>query len=113
MSKMKQPELRKDYIQEKYVIIAPKRGKRPHDVINPKEHHKQMVSSCIFCPANLKDVPSLYKKGEGDDWDINVIKNKYPAVSLDNEKAYGQQEVVIETADHTLELEDLSVDHIA
>ena len=24
-------ELRKDYIQEKYVIIAPRRKKRPHD----------------------------------------------------------------------------------
>lgn len=113
MSKMKQPELRKDYIQEKYVIIAPKRGKRPHDVIKPKDHHKQMVSSCIFCPPNLKDVHSLYKKGEGEDWAINIIANKYPAVSLDNEKAYGQQEVVIETPDHTLELEDLSVDQIA
>ncbi|MFA6604814.1 MAG: DUF4931 domain-containing protein [Patescibacteria group bacterium] len=110
---MKQPELRKDYIQEKYVIIAPKRGKRPHDVIKVKEHHKQMVSSCIFCPSNLKDVHSLYKKGSGLDWSINIIANKYPAVSLDNEKAYGRQEVVIETGDHTLELEDLPTEHIA
>ncbi|MBT7228802.1 DUF4931 domain-containing protein, partial [Candidatus Parcubacteria bacterium] len=38
--------------------------------------------------------------------------NKYPAVSLDNDKAYGQQEVVVETSDHTLELEDLSTEHI-
>ncbi len=113
MSKMKKPELRKDYIQEKYVIIAPKRGKRPHDVIKPTDHHKQMVSSCIFCPNNIKEVRSLYKKGEGENWAINVIANKYPAVSLDNDKAYGTQEVVIETADHTLELEDLSIEQIA
>jgi len=113
MSNMKQPELRKDYIQEKYVIIAPKRGKRPHDTVKTSSHQKQMVHSCIFCPTNLKDVHSLYKKGEGLDWSINVIANKYPAVSLDNEKAYGKQEVVIETGDHTLELEDLPTEHIA
>ncbi|MBT4516325.1 MAG: galactose-1-phosphate uridylyltransferase [Candidatus Komeilibacteria bacterium] len=114
MSTMKQPELRKDYIQDKYVIIAPKRGKRPHDTIKPGEKHKkQMVTSCIFCPNNLKDVPSLYKKGDADNWDINIIANKYPAVSLDNDKAYGKQEVVIETGDHTEELEDLSTEHIA
>ena len=34
-------EIRKDYIQEKYVIIAPKRGKRPHDTIIPKEYQKK------------------------------------------------------------------------
>ena len=111
---MKQPELRKDYIQEKYVIIAPKRGKRPHDTIKAGEgHKKQMVTSCIFCPNNLQDVPSLYKKGDPKNWDMNIIANKYPAVSLDNDKAYGKQEVVIETGDHTEELEDLSIDHIA
>ena len=111
---MKKPEIRKDYIQEKYVIIAPKRGKRPHDIISPKEYQKKkLVPSCIFCPDNLKDVKALYKQGEGLNWDIKVIANKYPAVSLDNENAYGQQEVVIETSDHTIELEDLSVEHIA
>jgi len=107
------PEIRKDYIQEKYVIIAPKRGKRPHDTIKPKEHHKRLVSSCIFCPHNLMKIHSLYLKGAKKDWQINVIANKYPAVSLDNPKAYGQQEVVIETPDHTEELENLSTDHIA
>lgn len=111
---MKKPEIRKDYIQEKYVIIAPKRGKRPHDTVKPKDaFKKKMVPSCIFCPDNLKDVPSLYQKGDKNDWQIKVIANKYPAVSKDNKNAYGQQDVVIETPDHTLELEDLSVDHIA
>lgn len=109
---MKKPEIRKDYIQEKYVIIAPKRGKRPHDTVRPQQAQKKMVTSCIFCPNNLHGVPSLYKKGKDDDWDINIIANKYPAVSLDNDKAYGQQEVVVETSDHTLELEDLSTEHI-
>lgn len=110
---MTKPEIRKDYIQEKYVIIAPKRGKRPHDTVRPGEHKKKLEASCIFCPSNLKDVKSLYRKGGKEDWAINIIKNIYPAVSTDNPKAYGHQEVVIETSDHTLELEDLSVSQIA
>jgi len=110
---IKKPEIRKDYIQEKYVIIAPKRAQRPHDVPKAQDSpRKQLEPACIFCPENLKDVPSLYQQGKGDDWKIKVIANKYPAVSLDNPKAYGEQDVVIETPDHTLELEDLSVDHI-
>lgn len=107
------PEIRKDYIQEKYVIIAPKRGKRPHDTIVPERHKKKLSDSCIFCPYNINDTHSLYLKGTKKSWDINVIANKYPAVSLDNPKAYGQQEVVIETPDHTKELENLSAEHIA
>ena len=107
------PEIRKDYIQEKYVIIAPKRGKRPHDTITPKNYTKKLVSSCIFCPHNINKAHSLYLKGTKKKWDINIIANKYPAVSLDNPKAYGIQEVVIETPDHTKELEELSSEHIA
>ena len=105
-------EIRKDYIQEKYVIIAPKRGKRPHDTIKPKKYHKPL-STCVFCPESLKDTKSLYQQGVGNSWNIKVISNKFPAVSLDNPKAYGQQEVVVETSDHTKELEDLSVAHIS
>jgi UDPglucose--hexose-1-phosphate uridylyltransferase len=109
---LKTSELRKDYIQEKYVIIAPRRGKRPHDTVKPREVHKKMVTSCIFCPENIKSVSSLYQYGDKQDWKIKIIKNKYPAVTLQNKKAYGQQEVVIETPDHVDEIEDLPVNHI-
>ena len=109
---MPKSEIRKDYIQEKYVIIAPKRGKRPHDTIKPQKHRKPM-DACVFCPESLKGTPSLYRQGNKNDWTINVIANKYPSVSLDNPKAYGQQEVVVETPDHTLELEDLPEAQIA
>ncbi len=106
-------EIRKDYIQEKFVIISPKRGKRPHDTITPKEYYKKKLDpSCIFCPQNINHVPSLYLKGKKNNWNIKVIANKFPAVSLDNKNAYGQQEVVIETPDHTKELEDLSINNI-
>lgn len=108
-------EIRKDYIQEKYVIIAPRRGSRPHDVVRPERASPRLSNSCVFDPE-AKDHPagvfeiSLPKQKK---WQIKVVSNKYPAVSLDNPKAYGVQEVVIETPDHLLELEDLPNGHIA
>ncbi len=114
MAKQVQSEIRKDYIQEKYVIIAPKRGKRPQESAKPRAAWPQTgYDDCFFCPQNLASVPSLYRLGSKTKWQINIIKNKYPAVSLNNPKAYGQQEVVIETPDHIKELEDLSVRQIS
>lgn len=107
-------ELRKDYIQDKYVIIAPRRKMRPHDVsLPPDQTSKQFDEGCHFCPSQIKKVKSLYHIGSAKNWRILVLANKYPAVSLGNPKAYGQQEVVIETPDHVRELEDLPVDHLA
>ncbi|MFH1564628.1 MAG: galactose-1-phosphate uridylyltransferase [bacterium] len=113
-------ELRKDYIQEKYVIIAPRRSNRPHDTDICKKDHRRSAS-CVFCPENLKKSDLVIKKYSFlkhnkfslTSWDIAVLKNKFPAVTLDNPKAYGIQEVIVETPNHALELEELSLEHIA
>lgn len=106
-------EIRKDYIEDKYVIIAPKRGARPHDFVHPHEGERVHPRDCRFCPTNLSGQHSILTVGDGKHWEVKVISNKFPAVSLDNPKAYGTQEVVIDTPDHRPELEDLSVEHIA
>ncbi|MFA6272733.1 MAG: galactose-1-phosphate uridylyltransferase [Patescibacteria group bacterium] len=105
-------EIRKDYIQDKYVIIAPRRGSRPHDF-------EQIVSKitrekkCVFCPENIeKDLIIRKYDGQGKNWSLLTLKNKFPAVTLDNPKAYGVQELVIETPDHATELEYLPESHI-
>jgi len=110
---MQKPEIRKDYIQDKYVIIAPKRGKRPHDVERPECVRPREKKTCPFCPERIDSEPSLLDIGGKRSWRIKVLKNKFPAVSLDNPKAYGQQEVIIETRDHLPEIDDLPVGHIA
>lgn len=110
------PELRKDYIQEKYVIIAPRRSKRPHDVVRPEAMKPKKSRSCVFDPNHAKHPNGIYQVNHADhgkNWQIKVVPNKYPAVSLKNTKAYGRQEVVIETPDHFQELEDLTEAHIA
>lgn len=107
-----QSEIRKDYIQEKYVIIAPMRGKRPHNIEVAKTADGR-EKTCVFCPAQVNKVKDIFTLGNKDKWRIKVIKNIFPAVSLDNPKAYGIQEVIIETSEHSKELDDLEESHIA
>ncbi len=106
------PEIRKDYIQEKYVIIAPLRKKRPHQIEKPQISEAQ-DQTCVFCPEQVNKVKDLLTIGPLKNWRIKVIKNIFPAVSLDNPNAYGTQEVVIETPEHVRELDDLPEKHIA
>lgn len=107
-------EIRKDYIQDKYVIIAPRRSRRPNDVTTrPDQSSKQFDEACQFCPTKLQGIKGLHHLGTAKNWRVKVLANKFPAVTLDNPRAYGQQEVVIETPDHTRELEDLPLEHIS
>lgn len=105
-------EVRKDYIQNKVVIIAPRRGKRPHDTIT--KHPKIAVDNtkCVFCPHNQKSVPSLCVNGSDKKWTLKIIKNLYPAVQIDNKNAYGVQDVIIETPKHNVELHELPLPQI-
>lgn len=112
MPKSVKSELRKDYIQDKYVIIAPRRSLRPHAEGDVNYDHTQAgvvvkPKDCVFCPARLDLKKATLVIGGKRDWQMVVLPNKFPAVALDNPKAYGVQEVVVETPDHRLELEDL------
>lgn len=107
MNTIEKSELRKDYIQEKYVIIAPHRSKRPHIGTTDDQ-------GCFFCRETVEPKKILSFRGTSKkNWDITVIPNIYPAVSLDNPTAYGQQEVVIEAPTHKTFFEDLSVSHVS
>lgn len=111
---MTKPEIRQDYIHDRVVIIAPGRQRRPHDFPpTTLVHHDQGPGTCIFCPPQLQDVKALLTIGRGSNWTVKVIKNIYPVVSVNNDKAYGYQEVVIDTPNHNTEFADLSVKHIA
>ncbi|MFA5022307.1 MAG: galactose-1-phosphate uridylyltransferase [Patescibacteria group bacterium] len=115
---MQKSEIRKDYIQEKYVIIAPHRGKRPHDIERMQKLQPAKKEECVFCPERIdkanKVLMTVKKtKEKAEPWAIKVINNKFPSVSTKNPKAYGQQEVVVETPHHIKEIEDLSTKRIA
>lgn len=110
MKKLKS-EIRKDYLLNNYVIITPSRSKRPRDI---KQNKKTITdnTNCPFCEKNLNKKNIVDKVLEKNKWKTVSIKNIFPAVTLNNSKAYGTQEVVIETPKHNTELASLSLSHI-
>ncbi|MBU0671330.1 MAG: galactose-1-phosphate uridylyltransferase [Patescibacteria group bacterium] len=109
-----EPDIRENYIHDRFVIIAPGRSKRPNQTIKPvsPKPTAEEIQKCVFCPHNIDKEPFVYKDGQGKKWDVKVIANKFPIVSKKFTEAYGKHEIVIETPNHGQELADLSVPHI-
>lgn len=101
-------EIRKHYFLNRYVIMAPARAKRPDAFASGLSHKTETATS-----PPIDHDPAIYqiKNPEGD-WEVKVIANKYPALSLDSPKAFGKQEIVVETPRHNVEFSELSVSHI-
>ena len=120
------PELRKDPITGRWVIIAAERAMRPSDFIR-----QPAVPSggrfCPFCPGNESKTPPevlAYRPGGGrpneSGWTLRVVPNKFPALRVEGDldrqgegvydrmNGVGAHEVVIETPDHMLTLSELS-----
>lgn len=104
---MKKSEIRKDYLFDKYVVIAPRRSKRPKQI---KETSVVITPFSPFTPDHIKKSKIIDSIGKGKD-QIVVLKNLFSAVALNNKKAYGTQEVIIETPDPSTRLPDLPVEH--
>ncbi len=123
------PELRIDPISGRKVIIAVDRAGRPSDFELTENNQPAGVSSCPFCAGHEQQTPSpLWEVlGEGGNWQVRVIPNLYPAVSLDcnhateenssqtssTQPAYGAHEVIIESPRHIQDITELSIDELA
>ncbi len=124
------PELRKDPITGRWVIISTDRQKRPNDfrlepaAILGREH-------CPFCPGHElmtpREVLAYRQNGSapnGPGWDIRVVPNKFPALHVegtldrqaegmfDRMNGIGAHEVIIETPDHDRHLAAMSAPEI-
>ncbi|MFA6475285.1 MAG: DUF4931 domain-containing protein [Patescibacteria group bacterium] len=108
-------QIRKDYIQEKYVLIAPGRILRPNQFNDSSGDECPLVrpEDSRFSPHNIVHETMLLVVGGKKHWRVCVIKNGFPAVSPDNDQAYGEQELVIETPDPNTHLEDLPTKQVA
>lgn len=107
---MDKTEIRKDYFRDSYVIIAPNRAKRPQKI---EKSEDSSADSCFFCPKNFVNKRIVYQDdNQNGEWEIVSFLNDYPAVSLDNDKSYGQAEVIIETNQHGLDIDDFSIEYI-
>lgn len=109
-------ELRHDPLHDMDVIIAPARAGRPFDPEHifdvPEQRAVTDVRHCPFCLLHVKQKDAREVVGKWPRWDMVVLRNKYPAVSEKNAKAYGVQEVIVETPHHRQQLEELPLSHI-
>ncbi|MBN1283264.1 MAG: galactose-1-phosphate uridylyltransferase [Proteobacteria bacterium] len=123
------PELRKDPIVSRWVIISTERSKRPINLFSAKERAMPEAenSFCPFDPGHETDTPhevlSYRTDGGGQgaaSWTLRVVPNKFPALMIEGElgrradgiydkmNGIGAHEVIIETPNHNEQLADLS-----
>ncbi len=112
------PELRKDPITGRWVIISTERRKRPDAF---RVEHLEPIDGmvCPFCEGQEEYTPrevlSYRRNGgaaNGPGWDVRVVPNKFPALQVEGEldrhgeglfdkmNGIGAHEVIIETPDH-------------
>lgn len=97
--------IRKNYFQDKQVVIAPRRNKRPHNQFGIK-------NICPFCAIYFSDKNILDALPRIKKWQVASIANLFPAFSKNNPRAYGFQEVIIDTPKHDQDFCDLSIRQI-
>jgi UDPglucose--hexose-1-phosphate uridylyltransferase len=124
------PEIRKDPIVGRWVIVATERGKRPSDFApqpaetpdpakNPfAEGNEHMTPPEIFAFRDPKSKPN------GPNWQVRVVPNKFPALRIEGDidkegqgiydkmNGIGAHEVIIETPNANLQLEQQPVEAI-
>jgi UDPglucose--hexose-1-phosphate uridylyltransferase len=123
------PELRKDPIVGRWVIIASDRGRRPFDL----EHGREIARTpgvCPFCPGHEAKTPPevlAHRPSDGPasradtpGWSLRVFPNKFPALMIEGDlersgeglydrmNGIGAHEVIVETPDHQKAFASLS-----
>jgi UDPglucose--hexose-1-phosphate uridylyltransferase len=112
------PELRKDPIHGRWVIISTERGRRPSDFVT--EERRAIGGFCPLCEGNEDRTPpeiiAFRNNGtppNSPGWTLRVVPNKFPALRIEGEmdregegmydkmNGVGAHEVVIETPRHS------------
>ncbi|NLO92390.1 MAG: galactose-1-phosphate uridylyltransferase [Elusimicrobia bacterium] len=121
------PELRKDPIMGRWVIVSTERNSRPSDYKFPADLGSDDTANCPFCPGNEHLTPPEIlayhppgRKPNTRDWWVRVIPNKYPALRIESEPnrkgegmydrmgGFGAHEVIIESPAHNVQWGDMS-----
>jgi len=120
------PELRKDPVIGRWVIISTERAKRPSD-FKLEPDPKSNVNECPFCEGREAMTPPEIRAYRNDGsirdapgWRIRVVPNKFPALRIeghldrrgegmfDTMTGIGAHEVIIETPQHFDDLAKLA-----
>jgi UDPglucose--hexose-1-phosphate uridylyltransferase len=123
------PELRKDPVVGRWVIMSTERSKRPTDFSKPREDKRG--GPCVFCASMERQTPpevlSYRDHGSAPNepgWRVRAVPNKFPALRIEGPlgrrgdglydlmNGIGAHEVVIETPDHDRGMADLELHQI-
>ena len=124
------PELRKDPIIGRWVIIATERAKRPHDFA--PSHDQPSQGECPFCaghesltPPEIFAIRSTPGAANRPDWQVRVVPSIAPVLRIEGDlnrrgrglydlmNGIGAHEVVVETPAHITNVADLDAAQIA
>jgi UDPglucose--hexose-1-phosphate uridylyltransferase len=109
------------------VLIATARGNRPHEKIPTSFlDRREIVPECQFCRGNEHlTPPAILHIPDEERWQIRIVRNLYPVFGDEHSlpdinlgihyiiDGYGQHEVVIDHANHGIEVCDMELSHIA
>lgn len=123
------PDLRKDPIVGRWVIIAKSRAKRPYDFdTSPRRRQDRFCPLCEGNEAYTPDEiiayrhPGSQRNREG--WRVRVVPNKFPALEIEGDlnkrgdgiydmmRGVGAHEVIVESPSHLVSTSELSEEQI-
>jgi UDPglucose--hexose-1-phosphate uridylyltransferase len=123
------PDLRKDPIVGRWVIIAKSRARRPHDFDTTPR--RETGRFCPFCEGNEDKTPGeiIAYRNPGSQrnragWRVRVIPNKFPALEIEGElnkrgegiydmmQGVGAHEVIVESPKHVMSSSELTEEQL-
>jgi len=123
------PDLRKDPIVGRWVIVAKSRARRPHDFDTTLKRRRG--GFCPFCEGNEDKTPDeiIAYRNPGSQanrkgWRVRVVPNKFPALEIEGDlnkrgegiydmmRGVGAHEVIIECPEHLVSTADLAEEQL-
>ena len=121
------PELRKDPVMGRWVIISTERAKRPDEFLPPSPVGEETQPDCPFCSGHEGSTPpeimAIRPKGGGPNgpgWTVRVVPSISPVLRVEGELEHrargaydvgtgiGAHEIIVETPEHISSLAKLS-----
>jgi UDPglucose--hexose-1-phosphate uridylyltransferase len=119
--------LRRDPTTGQWVVLAPRRGDRPHARLSvPRPSLPPHDETCPFCRGNEdRTPPEIDREPHEGPWSVRVVPNLYAALSGDGAaepsgpplflemRGAGSHEVIIESPRHDARLDEMTVEEVA
>jgi UDPglucose--hexose-1-phosphate uridylyltransferase len=117
------PELRKDPLLGRWVIVGTERVRRPGDFRQPAPPER--TGSCVFCAGRERETPpellAFRDKPDDGGWRVRVVPSRFPALRVEGDlerrghglydlmNGIGAHEVIVESPRHEDTLGRLSL----